>query len=234
MILFLASVFVLVPFGVACGQMPLPSNLVDLRSDRGEELLVEAEARKDYFSLASHFDTQESRSSCGVASMTMVLNAMEVTAPEVPELAPYRTFTQANVLDERTEEVVPLRRIRTEGMSLDQLAAVLATKPVTVSVHHAGTSTLGEFREQAQDCLARSDHFVIVNYFRPTLGQEGGGHHSPLAAYHRKSDRFLILDVARYKYPPVWVPASELFDAMNTTVPGTANKTRGYLLVSRK
>lgn len=234
MILFLASVFVLVPFSVALGEMPLPSHLIDLRSDRGEQLLVEAEARKDYFSLASHFETQESRSSCGVASMTMVLNALDVTAPEVPELAPFRTFTQDNVLDERTEKVVPRGRIRAEGMSLDQLAAVLATKPVTVSVHHAGTSKLREFRSQAQDCLARSDHFVIVNYFRPTLGQEGGGHHSPLAAYHRASDRFLILDVARYKYPPVWVPAGDLFDAMRTNVPGSAGKTRGYLLVSRK
>lgn len=234
MILILASVLVLVPFGSALGEMPLPSRLIDLRSDRGEQLLVEAEARKDYFSLASHFETQESRSSCGVASMTMVLNALDVTAPEVPELAPFRTFTQENVLDERTEKVVPRGRIRAEGMSLDQLAAVLATKPVTVSVQHAGTSTLGEFRTQAQDCLARSDHFVIVNYFRPTLGQEGGGHHSPLAAYHRASDRFLVLDVARYKYPPVWVPAGDLFDAMRTNVPGSAGTTRGYLLVSRK
>jgi hypothetical protein len=52
------------------------------------------------------------------------------------------------------------------------------------------------------------------------MGQETGGHISPLAAYDSKSDRFLILDVARYKYPPVWVSASDLFVAMNTTDTG--------------
>ena len=48
-----------------------------------------------------------------------------------------------------------------------------------------------------------------------------------------KSDRFLILDVARYKYPPVWVTASDLFAAMNTTDAANNNKTRGYVLVTK-
>ena len=56
---------------------------------------------------------------------------------------------------------------------------------------------------------------------------------SPLAAYDAKVDRFLILDVARYKYPPVWVKTSDLFDAMNTTDAANDNKTRGYVLVAK-
>ena len=67
---------------------------------------------------------------------------------------------------------------------------------------------------------------------RKALGEERGGHISPLGAYDEKADRFLILDVARYKYPPVWVKTSDLFDAMNTTDAGNDNKTRGYVLVS--
>ena len=47
------------------------------------------------------------------------------------------------------------------------------------------------------------------------------------------TDRFLILDVARYKYPPVWVNASDLFAAMNTTDSANNNKTRGYVLVAK-
>jgi hypothetical protein len=38
--------------------------------------------------------------------------------------------------------------------------------------------------------------------------------------------------VSRYKYPPVWVTASDLFDAMNTTDADNQNKTRGFVLVS--
>jgi Phytochelatin synthase len=54
-----------------------------------------------------------------------------------------------------------------------------------------------------------------------------------LAAYDEKADRFLVLDVARYKYPPVWVKASDLFDAMNTVDSVNAGKTRGYVLVTK-
>ena len=80
--------------------------------------------------------------------------------------------------------------------------------------------------------LASKNRFVIVNFLRKTLGEEIGGHISPLAAYDEKSDRFLILDVARYKYPPVWVKTADLFDAMNTPDPDNDNKTRGYVLIS--
>jgi len=98
---------------------------------------------------------------------------------------------------------------------------------------HAADGDLDAFRAAARDYLAAKDHFVIVNYLRKAIGQQTGGHISPLAAYDAKVDRFLILDVARYKYPPVWVKASDLFDAMNTTDAVNDNKTRGYVLVAK-
>ena len=91
----------------------------------------------------------------------------------------------------------------------------------------------GDFRAAARDYLSSKDHFVLVNYLRKAIGQQIGGHISPLAAYDANADRFLILDVARYKYPPVWVKASDLFDAMNTTDAVNDNMTRGYILVSK-
>jgi hypothetical protein len=53
---------------------------------------------------------------------------------------------------------------------------------------------------------------------------------SPLAAYDATSDRFLLLDVSRYKYPAVWVRAEALFAAMNTT-DGTMGASRGWVVV---
>jgi hypothetical protein len=46
---------------------------------------------------------------------------------------------------------------------------------------------------------------MLVNYERAALGQAKTGHISPIAAYNAKADRLLVLDVATYKYPPVWV-----------------------------
>jgi len=57
------------------------------------------------------------------------------------------------------------------------------------------------------------------------------GHISPLGAYDGDTDKFLILDVARYKYPPVWVKAAVLFGAMNTADSDNNNRTRGYVLI---
>jgi Phytochelatin synthase len=79
--------------------------------------------------------------------------------------------------------------------------------------------------------LKEPNNFVLVNYLRKAMGQETGGHISPLAAYSEKTDRFLILDVSRYKYPPVWVKASDLWNSMNT-VDTDSGKTRGFVVVN--
>ncbi|KAL0349423.1 UNVERIFIED_CONTAM: Glutathione gamma-glutamylcysteinyltransferase 1 [Sesamum angustifolium] len=43
----------------------------------------------------------------------------------------------------------------------------------------------------------------------------------------------LILDVARFKYPPHWIPLSLLWEAMDTVVEATGLR-RGFMLVSRQ
>jgi len=48
-------------------------------------------------------------------------------------------------------------------------------------VRHAGDATLDEFRAKAREYLGQKDHFVIINYLRMAIGQERGGHISPLA-----------------------------------------------------
>jgi Phytochelatin synthase len=162
----------------------------------------------------------------------MVLNALGVPAPAVPEYEPYRTFTQDNVLDARTDKVLPRETLARQGMTLDQIGGILALEPVKAEVHHASDSSVEEFRKLASDYLRESSHFVIVNYLRKALGEERGGHISPLAAYDAKTDRFLILDVARYKYPPVWVKTADMFAAMNTPDAANDYKSRGFVLVT--
>ncbi len=214
--------------------LPLPPSLVDGASDAGAALLVESEAREAYFPLAANFLTQKNQAFCGVASMVMILNALRVPAPEVPEYLPYRTFTQDNVLNASTEAIVPQATILQKGMTLDQLGAVFAVQPVAVTVRHAADSSLDSFRTEARGALSTRGQFVVVNYLRKAMGQQTGGHFSPLAAYDAETDRFLILDVARYKYPPVWVTASDLFAAMNTPDSDNGGRTRGYLLIAGK
>jgi hypothetical protein len=224
--------FLLTPLARA-DMLPLPNNLTDLNSDEGEKYFIESGALATFFSIADNFVTQKTQAYCGIASIVMVLNAAGVPAPTTPEYQPYHVFTQDNVLDDRTEKILPRDVLARQGTTLDQLGGLLALHPLAVEVHHAADGGLDTFRAAAREYLATRGHFVIVNYLRKALGQQTGGHISPLAAYDGKEDRFLILDVARYKYPPVWVKASDLFDAMNTTDSANDNKTRGYVLVAK-
>ena len=212
--------------------LKLPDNLVGFGSHDGESYFAESDAREAYFPLASNFLTQKTQAYCGVASIVMVLNALNLPAPSVPEYEPYRTFTQENVLTPQTDAVLPRDVLARQGMTLDQIGAILLTQPVKVEVHHAAESSADEFRSLARSYLGEPGHFVLINYLRRTLGQESGGHISPLGAYDGKTDRFLILDVARYKYPPVWVKTSDIFEAMNTKDADNADKTRGFVLVT--
>jgi hypothetical protein len=212
--------------------LALPDNLAGFSTHDGETYFAESDAREAYFPLASNFLTQKTQAYCGVASIVMVLNALGVPAPAVPEYGPYRTFTQDNVLTEQTDAVLPRDVLARQGMTLDQIGGILATQPVNAEVHHASMSSVEEFRKLATSYLGQPGHFVIVNYLRKAIGQQIGGHISPLAAYDAKADRFLILDVARYKYPPVWVKTTDIFDAMNTPDAQNGDKTRGFVLVT--
>lgn len=218
---------------VSAQTLPLPDTLVDLRSDKGEQLLKDSDEAESFTSLVSNFVTQKTQAFCGVASIVMVLNALQLSAPAVPEYDPYKTFTQDNFLSVKTEPILPAEVLAKQGMTLDQIGALLGTQPVKVEVVHAANSTIESFRKSIREHLAQNDQFVIVNYLRKAIGQEKGGHISPLGAYDAETDRVLILDVSRYKYPPVWVTTEDLFRAMNTTDSDNENKTRGYVLISK-
>ncbi len=119
---------------------------------------------------------------------------------------------------------------RDRGFQVRQLAALFLKHDLTVKVGIV-TQNLANTKIK-QDLLENLQHpgdYVIVNYKRGVLQQAGGGHISPIGAYHQTSDSFLIMDVTPNKADWVWVKAKLLFNAMRTfdTV-----ENRGYLLVS--
>jgi hypothetical protein len=233
-ILLRAALVLALGVGSATAQtLPLPQNLINLNSNAGAALLHDSEALQSYWPLSIQFVTQKNQAFCGVASIVMVLNALGISAPTTPEFEPYKTFTQENVFTPATEKVLPQETLRKIGMTLDQIGGFISTYGVKAEVHHASQTTVEEFTKIASDYLNSPNRHVIVNYLRKSLGQEKGGHISPLAAYDADTDRFLLLDVARYKYPPVWISAAELFNAMNTTDSDNQNRTRGFVLISK-
>lgn len=202
--------------------LALPDNLISITSDSGKKLLSASQSKTDYSPLSNYFVTQSHPAYCGVASMTIVINALHGD----------RKLTQDNFFDnQKTNQIASALSIQWRGMNLDTLGKLLESHDVKVQVYHAADTNLSTFRDLVTENLKQSNNFVLVNYLRRSIGQESGGHISPIAAYDRSTDRFLILDVASYKYPPVWVKAEELWQSINT-IDNDGGKTRGFVLVS--
>ncbi len=209
--------------------LPLPEHLTPLTSAEGQVVLQGSEALADYVPLSSQFVTQINQAFCGVASLVMVLNALGVPAPLAPEWERHY-FTQENVFNQQTEAVIPRQVIERQGLTLAELAGLVESHPAQARIYYGSEVSLEDFRHLIRTNLETPGNYVLVNYLRRTLGQERGGHISPLAAYDADTDQFLILDVSRYKYPPVWVSAEMLWQAINTT-DSVSGKTRGFLLI---
>ena len=205
---------------------------IPLMEPAGMELLVASGERADYGPLAEQFLTQANLAYCGVASAAMVLNSLAVPAPAVPGYGRYRFWTQENVFAVPAgRTVVSAEVVRRQGMTLAELAGLLAAHGVAVQRWHGDDLSLAQFRGLVKTGLGDPADRLLVNYHRSALGQQGGGHISPLAAYDERHDRVLILDVARYRYPSVWVSTESLWRAIRM-VDNSSGRSRGLLRVS--
>ncbi|ETO11830.1 hypothetical protein RFI_25546 [Reticulomyxa filosa] len=79
--------------------------------------------------------------------------------------------------------------------------------------------SLEEFRKDVISAC-KHDHgpIVICSYSRIEFSQTGDGHFTCIGGYHPKQDLLLVMDVARYKYPPHWVPLEMMYKSIGWMV----------------
>ncbi len=213
--------------------MATAAELIPLDSPKGQQWLRESEFNGDFYRLVRFFQPQQNLAYCGVASSAIVLNALPGAKPEGGAHGAYGFFTQENLFTPAVEAVRPRAVVQKRGMTLDQLAGILAVhEGVEVVAVHAGKSKIETLRKTARRVLKNKGEYLLVNYLRKAIGQERGGHISPVAAYHAGEDAFLILDVAPFKYPPVWVRGEELWRSLET-IDDESGESRGYVVVAR-
>jgi glutathione gamma-glutamylcysteinyltransferase len=76
------------------------------------------------------------------------------------------------------------------------------------------------------------NRFLAISFYREALEQNGNGHYSPVAAFDLKTNTVLILDTARFKYPPYWVPVRDLYRSM-IPIDIVTGESRGYFVVTK-
>ena len=259
LLLPLLSTLLLFAAGIPAKEMGLSPTqpLIEWGSEESSDRLSRSLHKTDFFPLSNHFISQDNRIFCGPVSAAIVLNSLRLGSQrELPEdrhsIAKdelvwlpegynpfFGKYTPNNVLNDRTKRRIEVlgRPIRVDGipksdygLQLRQLAQVMLAHQLDVTVRVVDDNVDSETVKQeiAANLAARGD-FVLVNYARKSLGQEGGGHISPLGAYDESTDSFLIMDVNPNRAPWVWVKSEDLTSAMRTfdTV-----ENRGYLLIS--
>jgi hypothetical protein len=232
--------------------------LVPFATPESVKRLERSTAKVDFFHLANHFESQQNLGYCGPASSTIVLNALRADDTTIqkprdqalfpaeyrkmlpPGLDPvFARYTQSTFFDEKTATVKTRDQFfgkpkapgakPSPGLELRELAGILAAHGLATELRVADDKLTDEtIRRELTANLASPDDYVLVNYFRPTVGQVGGGHISPLGAYDKATDSFLVLDVNPNGHPWVWIPAPLLIKSMRTR---DVNENRGYVLV---
>jgi glutathione gamma-glutamylcysteinyltransferase len=208
----------------------LPSGLIPFSSDEGRVIFKEALAAgtmEGYFSLAEQFHTQSEPSFCGLGTLVIVLNALAIDPGRIWK-GSWRWFAE-DMLDCCRS----LEEVKKDGITLAEFVCLARCNGARAEPLRPETSSLDAFRSAVRDAASGAGGaHVVVAYDRTTLGQSGAGHFSPVGGYHPGRDLVLLLDVARFKYPPHWVSLERLWAAMAPVDPSTG-KSRGFVRMSR-
>ena len=216
--------------------LPVPRNLISFDSLEGIKLFKESQHKTAFWKLMPYFTTEKGLAYCGIASSAMVLNAVNIKPPLTPLHAPFRIFNQDNFFTPKVLKIITPAEVYFHGASLPQIAHSLKTFNISVNMYHGRNKDMNErkFLNLAMAAVSSSNEFILVNFCRKYIKEQGCGHFSPLAAYNAKTDRFLLLDVARYKYPPIWVKTKALYNALSKGNDSSTHQSRGFIIIHSK
>lgn len=229
------AIMVILTLGFTLRVVAYPVDLVEFSSPQGIKMLKNTDTSGDYWRLSPYFTTEKQVSYCGVATGVMVLNALGDKSQDFTPGSPYKLMTQDNIFTATVAKKLPADKVLFNGMSLDEFGEFLGDSGLNTRVVHAGTdgSTLAQFRQDAIAAISSDRDYIVVNIQREPIYGVVSGHISPLAAYDKPSDRFLLMDVARYRYPPMWIKAADLWRAMELKTRIT-QLARGYVIASKR
>jgi glutathione gamma-glutamylcysteinyltransferase len=208
---------------------PLPAEAIAFSSPDGRQVFAEALSAgglEGYFPLAEQFHTQSDPAFCGLGSLVVALNALGIDPGRLWR-GPWRWFAE-----ELLDCCVPLTEVQKRGLNIDELACLARCNGAQVELVHGEPGNLSSFRAAIASAAA-GQGILVVSYDRSALGQTGSGHFSPVGGYHPARDLALILDVARFKYPPHWVAVERLWQATRPIDPATG-RPRGWMVLRRR
>ena len=160
---------------------------------------------------------------CGPASLAIAWSLSSETEPFAAAAPRMGEEAVCNV-KKRAKKMIYFKRTCGFGYSCGALAITISARKL-IDEHMTRRSLIAVLEKTGKV-------FGIVNYHMTSAGQPPyKGHFSPIAAYHEKSDSFLVLDVWPQTSGPVWISTPILHAAMRT-VDDASSTMRGILAIS--
>ena len=196
----------------------------------------------DFFRLAHHYRSQKHAVSCGVASATIVINAImrsnnanmiyknkdSFGSDKRGIYLGYYNFDENDFLN-------VIRKIKTVddiygkgkncdssyGIDIDEYPVMLEILKIKAKIFHPKNNAfdIAEFRKTLKNVIENDRSFLIAFY---------AGHISPIVAYDEISDSVLILDVAEHLNEWVWLNVKAIIKDM------ASSKYHGYVVIKNQ
>ena len=208
--------------------LPVPAGDLALNSTEGWDRLRDASHAAPFVTVAMHSARPaRNQAFCSVATAATMLNALSNAGQAAPVdgfYAPHPYFTQRSIFESACVNRVPT----SDGSAL--LSAKFVANPRRHAARGPPTSRVSPtrvtstprtpdapaFRDQLRDAFSATNLFLLQRWASTFClsSRPGGVLRPPRRAYDESNDAVLIMDVSRYKYPPVWTPLETIFDAM--------------------
>ncbi|KAM0746898.1 Phytochelatin-domain-containing protein [Meredithblackwellia eburnea MCA 4105] len=213
----------------------LPQSCTAYASPQGKQLFKTALLEgnlEGYFPLSSQYITQNEPAYCGLGTLCMILNALDVD-PRRKWKGPWRWYEQ-----EMLDCCRPLTAVASVGITLNEFACLArcnglsatVVSPSPSSPEEQETKAIEKFRSDVKHAAKGLGTVIALSYSRKTLGQTGDGHFSPIGGYCEEQDMVLVLDVARFKYPAYWIPLKLAWESMKPIDKATGQPRSGILV----
>lgn len=206
-----------------------------VEAKQGTSLLKSGQINHHARQLLPYHETQQARANCGIATTVAALNSLALSSSPkffgIKLIDKPPIYNQTNFFSPQVQKIVKQKEVEKRGISMVELRKALKTyRWLNVYSYEGPKLSHGQLRSLLISSLKNPNQRILGLFDRRVLQQRGTGHWSPIAAYDRKTDSFLVLDVAKFKYKPFWVKANALFDSMQTY---NGKQPRGLLVIEK-
>ncbi|KAJ3024101.1 UNVERIFIED_CONTAM: hypothetical protein HDU68_008323 [Siphonaria sp. JEL0065] len=207
----------------------LPETCTAFQSDKGRAIFHESITgpyMESYYNLSMHYTTQAEPAYCGLSTLVMILNALQVD-PLRQWKGVWRWFDETTL-----ESCLQLETVQLEGITLNEFECIAKCNGLNSVSRRADLTNKDVFMRELKTSCSSASEIMAVSYCRGTLNQTGTGHFSPVGGYNELNNQVLVFDVARFKYTAYWVSADLLWESMHPLDESTG-QPRGYCLLSK-